>query len=382
MSMNAEASGGSFTDSARRYAMGCLQSIERTFRPNLPLYVAAVVFLLYTFSVAFLYRIPLSLAASENFLFNIPIFVMIVIGAVAARRLFVMILREKPASPLSAMGGWLVEGFAAGDRPGNIFHAIVTFTPLMVAFAALKQAIPLIKPFSFDTTFSDWDRFLFFGHQPWELLQTFLGVPIVTSAITFVYNFWLALIFFCLFWQAFNARTSVTRIQFLLAFAFTWVIAGNSLAVLLSSAGPCFYGRLGLAPDVYAAQMDYLRAAAAEYPVWSVRVQDALWQSYVTGDGAINGISAMPSVHVTASVTMAFLAWRTNRIAGIGFTLFAIVIVIGSVHLAWHYAVDSIAGIVLGTVFWLAAGVIARRWLARFPQSDAGLAGLPASRPG
>ena len=223
----------------------------------------------------------------------------------------------------------------------------------------------------------------FFGHQPWELLQGFLGFPIVTSAITIVYNFWLPLIFFCLFWQAFGERTTVTRIQFLLAFAFTWAIAGNLLAVLLSSAGPCFYGRLGIMPDVYAAQMDYLRAAAAEYPVWSMRVQDLLWQSYVTGDGSINGISAMPSVHVTAATVMTFLGWRTSRAAGIGFTLFTIVIVIGSVHLAWHYAVDSIAGIVLGTIFWLAAGIIARYWLSREPREvTQPLRGLSASRPG
>ena len=86
MSMDAEASGG-FTESARRYATGCLQSIERTFRPNLPLYAAAGFFLLVTFAIAAIYHIPLTLDASRAFLENIPIFVLIVIGALSARRL-------------------------------------------------------------------------------------------------------------------------------------------------------------------------------------------------------------------------------------------------------------------------------------------------------
>jgi hypothetical protein len=37
------------------------------------------------------------------------------------------------------------------------------------------------------------------------------------------------------------------------------------------------------------------------------------------------------------------------------------VILVGSVHLAWHYAVDGLAGILLAAIFWAAAGTIANR---------------------
>ena len=37
------------------------------------------------------------------------------------------------------------------------------------------------------------------------------------------------------------------------------------------------------------------------------------------------------------------------------------IILIGSVHLAWHYAVDGYAGILLAAAFWLIAGAIAGR---------------------
>jgi hypothetical protein len=359
VSVNADLTEG-FADGFLRYVASCRASIERTFRAHLPLYAAAVLFCGATLIIASVYDIPITLGPSRVFLNTIPLFLLIAVSLAALRRLIVMIRVEKPEKPLAAMGAWMAAGFLEHDRPGKIFHAIVTFTPLMVTFAALKEAIPQINPFSWDATFTAWDRLLHLGTLPWEILQPILGHPPVTAAIAFIYNFWLIVMFFCLFWQVFTNRNSELRLQFLLAFAFTWFLGGNVLAVLFSSAGPCFYGGLGITPDVYAAQMAYLRETAAIWPVWSVNVQDLLWQSHVAGDGEITGISAMPSIHVTSSVIMAFLGWRTSRWAGIALTTFALAILIGSVHLAWHYAVDGYAGILLATIFWLMAGAISR----------------------
>ena len=41
---------------------------------------------------------------------------------------------------------------------------------------------------------------------------------------------------------------------------------------------------------------------------------------------------------------MALLGWRINKWLGAALTLFTGLIVIGSVALGWHYAVDAIAG--------------------------------------
>jgi membrane-associated phospholipid phosphatase len=92
-------------------------------------------------------------------------------------------------------------------------------------------------------------------------------------------------------------------------------------------------------------------------------VQDALWQSYKTGTGDIRGISAMPSMHVMIATLLALFGWRTNRTLGIGLSIFAILIVLGSVHLLWHYAVDTIAGAAIAWLCWVVAGIAARRWL-------------------
>ncbi|HEY2068868.1 MAG TPA: phosphatase PAP2 family protein [Rhizomicrobium sp.] len=340
-------------------------SIRRTFAAHLPLYACAILFCGVSWAATSYFRVPLSWSASLFFLKMVPIFLLLGIGLSAAR--YFMVLAHKRADhPLQEMGRWFAQGFLAGDRPGNIFHGLLAFTPLMVSFAALKNDIPLIAPFSWDTTFAHWDSLIGFGHAPWEWLQPLIGHPPITAAINLVYDGWFAVMFGALIWQAFSSRIGVLRMQFLLAFAFGWFFAGNVLAVVFSSAGPCYYGLLHLPHDPYTAQMAYLREASQHWPIWSIGVQDALWRSYIGGDSVVSGISAMPSMHVVIAVIVMMLAWRTNRWLGWALTAFAVIIVLGAIHLAWHYAVDTIAGASLGFFFWYAAGWMARgyaRWL-------------------
>ena len=42
--------------------------------------------------------------------------------------------------------------------------------------------------------------------------------------------------------------------------------------------------------------------------------------------------------------------------------VYGAVILVGSVHLGWHYAVDGYAGIVMAMVAWWLAGPIVARW--------------------
>jgi hypothetical protein len=168
--------------------------------------------------------------------------------------------------------------------------------------------------------------------------------------------------------------------QFLLAFALSWFLAGNVLAVVFSSAGPCYYGFL-FSPDPYAAQMEYLRQVHSERSLSAILLQDRLWESYVATRGTNIGISAMPSMHVEIAVLMAIVAWHTRRWLGIAYTVFAGLVVIGSVHLAWHYAVDSVGAIALAVLFWAVAGVFVRAFdRLRAAQRAAHPSAVPAAR--
>ena len=136
----------------------------------------------------------------------------------------------------------------------------------------------------------------------------------------------------------------------------------SAVAIIFSSAGPCYYGRLVEGKDIYQPLMQYLSLAKESCPVWALGTQEKLWQSYQNGGiGKVTGISAMPSMHVSIAFLFVILGWRTNRIAGIGFSLFAVLIMIGCIHLGWHYAVDGYAAIVCTWLIWWFVGRLLER---------------------
>ncbi len=363
-----------------RFLPEIVASITRTAIDHIPVYVCAVLFCATTIAITSAYHLHLEASAGLFFLDIVGQFLILGI-AIATLYEFVGLVRSgSPKSPVTIIAQRLGGRMLQGDRAGNMFHFLVAFIPLMVSFAAMKDQIPQIHPFSWDQTFTQWDRVIGFGRLPWQILQPLFGHPPVTAAINLVYDAWFLVMFCCLLWQAFSARRSALRLQFLLAFSFGWFIGGNLLAAIFSSAGPCFYGMLHLGDNPYAAQMTYLHAANQHWPIWSVPVQDLLWHSYVKGDGALGGISAMPSMHLISTVLMAILACRTNKWLGAGFVVFTTIIFIGSIHLGWHYAVDSIAGVLLAITFWAVAGFVARATFriaeirAGRPQTALGLA--------
>ena len=202
-----------------------------------------------------------------------------------------------------------------------------------------------------------WDRVLHGGVDPWRLLHPLLGYPLVTSVVNFFYNLWFFIVYGVLFWQAFSLGDRRLRLQFLLSFVLLWIIAGNVLATLWSSAGPVYFGRVTGLADPYQPLMSYLTAVDERFPVWALAVQDQLWQAYSSADSMLGGgISAMPSLHVATVVLFALLGWRVHRWLGVIFTLYVVIILLGSVHLAWHYAVDGYVSVVVTCLIWYGVG--------------------------
>ena len=249
--------------------------------------------------------------------------------------------------------------------PERLLGALVVLLvlPLFVSvFTGIKALIPVVHPFAWDEAFAVWDRLLHGGIDPWRLLHPVFGTPWATTAVNFFYHLWLFVVYGVLFWQAFSARDPRLRMQFLLSFVVTWSLLGSLLALLLSSGGPVYYGRLTGLADPYLPLLDYLKAAREVAPVWALEVQDMLWRKYTDGESGFGaGISAMPSMHVSATVLFALLARRVHRWLGYLFTAFALAILIGSVHLAWHYAIDGYLAALLTWLIWRVCGW----WTAR-----------------
>jgi PAP2 superfamily len=230
-------------------------------------------------------------------------------------------------------------------------------------FASLKGLIPEINPFTWDVTLAEWDRVAHGGLDPWRILQPIFGHPVVTFALDLVYCSWFYVLQLVCIWQAFSVSRPQLRMQFFLTFLLVWVVLGNVGAVILSSVGPCFYGRLMEIPGPYQPLVDYLRDASGQFPLWSLEMQAQLWAGYLNPTLSIaGGISAMPSIHVAMAWLLTLLGWQVHRLLGVVLAAYAALILISSVHLGWHYAIDGYAAIAGTYVIWRAVGwLIARR---------------------
>ena len=235
---------------------------------------------------------------------------------------------------------------------------VLGMMPLFASsFTVLKAAIPLYQSFAWDARFMHIDQALHGGVLPWVLLQHVLGHPLITAFINFVYHLWFFIMLGAIYWLAFAMEVRRLRMQFVLSFVLSWILLGNVVAMLLSSAGPCYYAHVVGGPDPYAPLMSYLHGANHDWPIWALDVQDMLWKEFSAGSGTnALSISAMPSMHVGTAVLLALLGWRLNRLAGVLLTTFAALIMIGSVHLGWHYAVDGYVSGLGAILIWNLVG--------------------------
>lgn len=274
-------------------------------------------------------------------------------------RYLVMAVVVRPRAPRA----WLVEDLRAVFLDWERLLAGTTvlagYAVFMAVFTSFKTAIPILNAFSWDIAFAELDRVLHGGVDPYRITMAMFGTPLATTAINAAYHAWLFVVFFVVIAAGFSRGNSSARNTFLIAFALTWAIGGNYMAAVFSSAGPVYFEQLGFGQD-FAPLMATLEGFHETSPVWALKVQDLLWQGYTEG-GPISGISAFPSMHVASTAVIALYAYRLSWWGGIAATVFTAVIVIGSVHLAWHYAVDSYAGLLIAALCWKFAGWLVSR---------------------
>jgi len=285
----------------------------------------------------------------------VPSFLMVLI----LWRFAVMTVKVRPARPIR----WFLDDIRAtaldADRIISGLLGLLAIGVLAGSYAFLKDTIPQFDRFSWDPSFAALDRALHGGVDPYALLMPILGTPWITTFLNATYHFWFYLLYFIVFVTAFDRENPERRNTFLIAFALTWAIGGNLLATLLSSAGPVYYEAMGFGAD-FVPLMETLRTFHEVSPVWSLEVHQMLLDGYLN-DGPIRGISAMPSMHVASAVLMALYGFSYSRPVGWTLTAFAILIQLGSVQLAWHYAIDGYLGAILAVLFWYAARAMARR---------------------
>lgn len=268
-------------------------------------------------------------------------------------------VRYRPASPIRF--GWLVMKDLRVVQRGIIaLPCVLLFPQFSSAFTSIKSAIPLLNPYGLDPLLARWDSLIHGGHA-WELIHPLVGYPFITFALNISYNLWLFIILITFAMVTAMTSDRELREQYLLSFFGCWILLGSVAAIGLSSVGPCFYGQL-YPSDPYAPLMSYLRSADHLHPIWALTMQDMLWESYESNIAGIgSGISAMPSMHVALATVNALLLSRLSRTAGLLGWAYLALILMGSVHLGWHYAIDGYVSILAVVLIWRAAGWWASR---------------------
>ena len=232
-------------------------------------------------------------------------------------------------------------GFAAGVVLVGLQAAVLTWAKVM---------LPLAIPFWADPMLANLDHALF-GQDPWILLTRLFGwaAPFFDQ----VYISWapakFGTLLILLVLPESRQKSRILVAYFLL---FALIVFGQ---YAFSSAGPIFYAQFGFGNRFQHIPLQHWVSAARGY-----LIHDHLT---VGGDPG-GGISAWPSFHVAGALWTAQVWYAWNRRLGLfGFAWFAIIL-IGSVLLGWHYAVDGIAGILMAVGAWAVAPRIVGRKVA------------------
>jgi hypothetical protein len=199
-----------------------------------------------------------------------------------------------------------------------------------------------------DPILANWDRAIF-GVDPWLIARN-VDFPLT---IEFLYWLWIplnAVVSYALLAAAPSAQKARCLVSLFAIVAF-----GSFFQFVLPSSGPMFYEAAGWGDR-------FSQIAIGAAPMTSA-AQEWLWLYHVTGTVRPGGgISAMPSMHVAQAVWLVLVASvYCRKLVPIALAYLA-AIVIGSVHLGFHYAVDAPVSMAAMMVIWWALG----SWRDRF----------------
>jgi len=261
--------------------------------------------------------------------------------------------------------------------PREFLRSLIAAAPFLIAwpifmagFTAMKNLLNDVVPFTWDKTFMEIGRTLHFGQHPWQWLD--IENPLVTRALESAYAFWGVLLVAVPFAVALGRPGSPARTRFLVSIILVFVLLGNIAAGAFMSAGPFWFEFTGARHNDYAGLFAYLMQADPNGDFSAISFQRYLWYAYIKGTTQLGtGISAFPSIHVAVATLYALYAWPLGRLPRVAAVAYLVLIMVGAVHLGWHYSVDCYAGFLGAAMIYGAVGAF-QRWHAHLiaPGSD------------
>ena len=250
-----------------------------------------------------------------------------------------------------AIKTWRIHYLNLRTLAGVVIGALL-IAHAMIAHDTWKRMIGLATPYSWDARLAAFDRTLHFGFDPWRILHELLKPVALTAAIDTLYWLWFPLAATGISWMLWT-RHRALRTRLLLAWSLTWLILGTVVAHFVASGGPFAYGHLATGPNPFQPLMDHLRYVDSIEPLVALQLQGEVWANVVSGgDSQWYAMSAMPSLHVAVPVLYALGIGMKWRKLGAALWAFALLTLVGSIYLGWHYGVDGYVSVIGVVVIW------------------------------
>jgi len=266
-----------------------------------------------------------------------------------------------PAAPAS--WGWQVV-----RRNGMRLLAVtLAFCIGFSAFTTFKLQIPRFVPFYADPLFADADAWLH-GGDPGLILHRIVPHWLQLPIFHLYGPVWLTQWMGAMVFVALHDDAALRR-RYFWSMAISFCALGTMLATLLSSVGPVFYSSF-YESDRFAALALEIRSSA--FGGYMEMVTDYLLSTYQEGSSRLGtGISAMPSMHLAVVTLNALMISSLSRRLGIFAWAYVAIILLGSVYLGWHYAVDGYVSIAAVGAIWWSVGRFRTAYLTRMLDSRA-----------
>lgn len=251
-------------------------------------------------------------------------------------------LRPDPAwilvmNALLALMVWLFSRVDEKHRLGRLLHdlyPLIVLLPLYGSIGILTAEIGLERVLANDRVIQSWEAALFGGQPSYDWIR---GAPSVFWSqilhLAYFSYYFIVLLGPVILWvRGLRPQARDVLFRCMLAFVICYAIF-----ILYPVAGP------------------YYAFPQPEGPVrevWSAKLVYWLLES-----GSSLG-AAFPSSHVAATVAVTLSVWPHERGLGLVFAPLALLLTIGTVYCQMHYAVDAIAGLLLGVGAWAIGGKI------------------------
>jgi CDP-diacylglycerol--glycerol-3-phosphate 3-phosphatidyltransferase len=230
-------------------------------------------------------------------------------------------------------------------RLGAVCLGLLSFYITYLSYRNLKGFLPFLTDQDFDPKLLSLDRSIFLGHDPGPLLHSVLGTGIAAHLLSSVYLFFLAFVPISLGAALIASSNPIPGLWYVTALGLNWTLGVVSYLVL-PALGPVF-----VAPDFYANLPETGTAALQQALIYE--------RHEALAGQAAQSIAAFASLHVSVVFTAALIAQllHLNRLLRIALWTFLGLTFLATLYFGWHYLVDDIAGLGIGVIAVVLAGV-------------------------